>query len=527
MPIGTYSIKVAWSGYADYSGTYDDVSNDVIGPVRWEIGMSRGHDRIAKVGTAEFTLDNSWFNYHGEFGLYSPENAGGSLYGNLVPMRIMEIACNYNEVDYSLFKGYVSEITPDPKAHQCTIRCVDGVEPWIRHMLNMPLQSNKRGDEIIAAILDLVYYPRAVSELFILSSAGAQLGQNTVLADASAGKALDPGAHTYALAGDEWPPDRVAAYRALEDIANSEWGRIWVGRDGTVNFWTAGHEFTDYASDASLTKTMTGLKIALRAGDIINHAIVDVTPREAGTGPTIVATLQSSVLCRAGAPQILNMRLRDPANEDARVAVSSIIAPVPSIDYTANTKSDGTGLDMTGNFSIATVLTATNVECTVTNSGAQAYLTSLQIRSSTPVYIYDGVAVDAEDADSKAAYIERKSMWHIPLGASIEFCQALANYLLLLFKDPYTIVDEIVLANSTEAAYTQILARTVMDIITVTEDSSGLSTEKMRIVGEKHALDAGAHDVAWVAEKIGDQTYWILEDATFGKLGETTWLGPL
>jgi hypothetical protein len=109
---------------------------------------------------------------------------------------------------------------------------------------------------------------------------------------------------------------------------------------------------------------------------------------------------------------------------------------------------------------------------------------------------------------------------------SLADATTLADYQLSLRKDPVGRVDSVTFSGWDTRVTTQLLARSIGDRITMTEQQTQASGAWF-IMGEKHEVSEGAYNVTWVLEDAGTILYWLLGTATQGELGQTTILGPL
>jgi hypothetical protein len=75
---------------------------------------------------------------------------------------------------------------------------------------------------------------------------------------------------------------------------------------------------------------------------------------------------------------------------------------------------------------------------------------------------------------------------------------------------------------------TNIFNLEIGDVIVITDAQTVISTEKYLIVGVRYGLWDGTPaktEVEFTVRRLDDQTYWLLQDSTYGKLGSTTRLG--
>jgi len=135
MPQGiTYEVMVDWdmtdwADDPDFTGTYDDISNDVA-----SISWIRGKEREAGNSPAS-TLEIKM-----QVGLcskYSPVNTTGDLYLKLLPWRIIRVRAYFGTTWYNLFFGYISKyrINPHPDIQSVSLYCTDGLDLLARQLV--------------------------------------------------------------------------------------------------------------------------------------------------------------------------------------------------------------------------------------------------------------------------------------------------------------------------------------------------------------------------------------------------------
>ena len=156
MPNASWDIRMAFSQRADFAGTWDNITRDVR-KVRWVLGFPSRLDRIAAIGKFEIELDNSASNQWGEEAIYSP-GANGSIEaaGELGLYKRFYIGAQFNNREYTMFNGFLTDIIPNPDPRQQTVKMVgyDGLYPYITHRILFDLLLDKRSDEIIDTIID-------------------------------------------------------------------------------------------------------------------------------------------------------------------------------------------------------------------------------------------------------------------------------------------------------------------------------------------------------------------------------------
>jgi len=138
-----------WAGDHDFTGTYDDITDDVKA-----IRISRGKDKDSNTypaATLELTLENS-------SGKYYPTLTTSPLYPKIrlwLPVRVQAV---YGEVTYNLFYGYISRIVAYPIKNKREIYfyCTDGTDLLGKQIVTQDMDDKtiQTDGESIEQILD-------------------------------------------------------------------------------------------------------------------------------------------------------------------------------------------------------------------------------------------------------------------------------------------------------------------------------------------------------------------------------------
>ena len=146
----------------------------------------------------------------------------------------------FSATTVTLFRGFIDGIFPSAgiyRDRRVVIQCVDATALLQLHELNITLQENQRGDQLISTIVSDVYTPTAT--------------------------AYDTDVDIYPFAGDKWSDDlvygnsRQRALKAIKDICASNWGWFYIGRDGSPTFENRHHRILDTTSIANFNKSLT------------------------------------------------------------------------------------------------------------------------------------------------------------------------------------------------------------------------------------------------------------------------------
>lgn len=273
---------------------------------------------------------------------------------------------------------------------------------------------------------------------------------------------IQTGLRTFAYAGDDWEGEKISAYNALQAVVESERGRFYVKRDGTMVFENYAKEFQALTATPVLETYggSTGEPIVTFEGDmssddIANAVTVRYTPRS-DTSTGIVAQITSPIKVPGrwgeqssdnnkdkpwyanGRPvgdpgqTVVNLPYTDPTTGQ-RIGAKNLTAPlVPTTDWTANEAADGSMVDYTAYvpqqlfFSLAPK--ASGVDIFIKNNAlGPLYIRKLQVRG-TLIKRYDTQTITREDVGSIAVYGRKLRQIALSLEADSNFATAIAEY---------------------------------------------------------------------------------------------------
>jgi hypothetical protein len=164
-------------------------------------GTQRELQRV-EAGTATITLDN-------RSGRFTPQSTTSPYYPNLLPMRRIRIRATWNSVTYPIFQGFVEAWPASFPAGIDQIVSVSAVDGF--KVLSLASVSGSVSQQVsgarVTAILDAIGWPAA---------------DRTIAAGLSTVPAITL--------------TNVSALEHLQAIEHAEGGRLFMGRDGKVNF---------------------------------------------------------------------------------------------------------------------------------------------------------------------------------------------------------------------------------------------------------------------------------------------------
>ncbi len=492
----TFLFEFNWSGDGI---TWIDEAANVFG-AKIESGMSGGLlDSVAALGTCVLTLDNATQRY-------SPDYAAGSLYGTLLPRRQMRVRATDGVTFWPIFRGLVDRIVPEAGAfgrRRVVIECVDGIALLAYQRVSLPLQTNQRADQLIAALVSAAYTPPVTN--------------------------YHASAETFDIAADGWLADQTPALEAIRQCAESDFGRFFIARDGTPTFYDRRSFFAPLTPALTLNAHPFALIVRRDAETIFNVVKVIAHPR-ATVGLVSVLAQANGALhippIGPGGPgtRKVTLHFRD-ATGNIIGGTGVIIPLVAYTDYAINEKADGSLGDYTTSpyFAIAAPdVRASEITLTLQNSAlGPLFATKLQVRGQ-PVTTYDPVTQTREDTASQSAYQKRTLTHDLPLSADVIVAESLAAYLLDRYRAPFTRVESVTIRNEPVLNGTNIFSLNLFDAIRLTDSQTGINNLLCRIVGQRLEITPQQFTLTWRTERADDRTYWNLGVVGYSELDLTT-----
>jgi hypothetical protein len=348
----------------------------------------------------------------------------------------------------------------------------------------------------------------------------------------------------FPYAGDAWDGGRVNALTALQQIVESERGRLFVQRNGTLTFENGEAAFKDRLKTPVLTLTAGDpLSSVLADGssgldETFNSVRVQFTPHTVGV---------SGVVARSNAPIKVPGRWGDQSSDPnrpkeivapfgqtvvslpyvdpdtgQRIGATDLILPlIAGLDWEASETRDGSYGDYTYYspqvifFSVAQK--ATGVDITIKNTAlGTLYVRKLQVRG-LKLLRYDPQVVVKEDAASISAYGRHVRRLHLPLETDPAFATAVAEYELRRAATPLYRVRRLRFRNLERVAGVNVFALNLGDVLRVYEYQTldPAAVPLLRVCGLSYEIGLkGTFDVTLDVELADQTNVGLYENAT-------------
>ena len=319
----TWTIEIDWDRNGDYSSAQDDVTNRVIS-AKWSLGFDEVYADVADNTLLRLTLDNT-------DRLFSPENISSPFFGKLVPQRPLRIQSNDGTTTRTHWVGWIDSIQPVVGRYgQRTVELVAvGAMQFLKATETaLPLQRDKRTDEVIADLIKEVVIPPALNRAWVLGrTGGSELSASTYLATTAAYSELEPGVLHLGIAADNWvrqggytdvAQDSFDVYRAIGDVTAAERGRFFFDREGKAVFWNRHHLLQGDTPLATFDDSMTDLAYSYAGLDALkNEVTVIAHPRTiSASAEDVLWKLDEAVITvEADKPRTVYVKYDDVANK--------------------------------------------------------------------------------------------------------------------------------------------------------------------------------------------------------------------
>lgn len=517
--VGRYTTNTA-KGVASYGvaaktdGLYVELAGREIQTQAFAVRITRGREselKAAGTGVAEITVDN-------KDGDYSPENAAGAYYGALDLGNQIYVYEVYDGVQYDLFTGTIEKVVPSDTPDDATafILATDGLDDLAVDPIDTVLRTSVKGGVLVGDILDAVP-----------AFAGA--------------RDIDTGVTTFDVAYLA----ALTARAALLMLDDQERSFHYIDVDGDFQWEDRHHRLKapHLTSQYDFEDEHIRLAYEWSKRELYNQVRITGTKYTSDPDTEYLWGVEAGVSGTA---------LFIPAGGTATIwatfnqVLASFTAFVQGTHWNTNTVLDKTGVDTSDDVTVAVTQYGKALKIVFTSTSAlNSYLvvpdsppTGSDANRSAIVmgklYQEDQVLHIEDDATSQTAYKTKALPITAPFKSDPDELRVMAEWLVSLHKDPAprsVVASFHARANwPTNAILKQMLGRRISDRITLKSTRLG--------VDQDFYIDKVVHDwqqheglfnlkVDWTLSRASDLggAFWILEEAGYGELSETTVLG--
>lgn len=437
----------------------DDVRNDMLTITRGIPGAEVS-DRVADVGTFDFTLDNSAGNSGTLLGYYSPDNANVRA-GFDIGMKVRCVITT-GGTPYYKFYGKVTDPTPSfgqYRERTTAVQAVDYMDELLVHNMELvAVQTGKKGNELLGTIV-----------------------ANLPTAPLATSYATGPDIFGYAL--HDIQDETSSGMSAAQKVDMSGLSFTFVTGDltgGEKLNWQTRHTRALSTSVATFNDTMTGLVLGRSAKKIYGTVKAKGYPVQAGTAVETLWTSRREIVLGAGGSATFDIMYVDPSGAGSRVALvpSSGVTPVSGTDWQMSSVSGDGGSNLNANLTYTVNTWGGNTaNVTIANgAGVSGYINLFQLRGKI-IRLNDPVTVTKTDAASKATYGDRTLTHVMTYQDNVNVVDAFAVTILAAKKAPHSDIDSLEFIAGTDALMATAMALDVGSRITVIETVTGISTD--------------------------------------------------
>lgn len=508
-----WAIQMEFSGVGNgWTDVTSDVRSEMNVAVSYGIRGVTATDRVATTGTMTFTLNNGPTNSAKKVGYYSPDNTNcrsGFNYG----IRV-RLALTYTPVGTVYrFLGTLDSVKPSAGVrgrYLSVCQVVDWMDEAARyHVSGLALALNQRGDQVFSTVvMSMPIQPAAI--------------QTT------------PGLDVYPFSLDNVQDESTTTLQILQSLALSELGYIYIKSDsvqgGTLVYESRSVRGANNVAVQTFSNTMEEVQIARDRQNLSNKIQVTAHPRKVdATNGTILFTLNTVSAVQAFTTLTLNAPFRDPNQPLARVGGTNMQTPTAFTDYTMNTASDGSGTDITNQFSVTySLLSANSATLNIANNSQfVGYITKLQLRGQG-IYDYNTTVLTNENTSSEFNLGQRVINIDMPYQADPIVANEASQYILNVWSNPLSYITKLqVVGNWSDDLMHAVLLRDISDCVALDENITGLADTTRYFINavDINITQGRVFRATFTLAPADQNAYWLLEVVGSGELGIHTRLG--
>jgi len=395
--------------YAYLNDVRTNITADVIGDIvgsDWGIIGNGSLDRIGATGQLRFSLNNST-------GKYTP--------GSLTALSgwdegiTVELELGF-ESNLYLYRFYVETIKPPVRFQDIRTEVI--AVDWMQYATEHPIQNpgaliNKRGNDVLNEVLSLMpIQPQNIDfdeGINVFPVAFDVITSQTKAYDEAVKVALSEIGYVYLVKdrqyGETLKFENAHSRTGLTGLSSlpvSQANSGFLLKPGTSDYIrTPANDkiILNQVSDAVIDNTIMDI-FSEYGTDVINHFTATAIPRRVDTSLVVLFKLDSPIALGSGPVVEIKGSYADPAG-GRQISGQDIVDPVITTDYLVNSKSDGTGTNLSSSLVFSSIQFGTEgFTVRIYNSSTtNGWLTKFNVRGHG-VYNYNPISVLAKNQTS-------------------------------------------------------------------------------------------------------------------------------
>lgn len=393
MPNPTFTV-----GMEFVTGSFTNVTSFVD-----KMSINRGLGTVLRGiegGSALLQLNNTGRQF-------SPANSASPYYPYVRPQTKVQIQAMHSNSTYPLFLGWTRRISVDPKlgSRAAVIEAEDAMERMGAVTLVSTLMTDLLPSSLFAVVM-------------------SQSNVNSFAADVIS---------SYDMVTYAWYRDRNAA-NALRELI--EYGQYSVYQDGAGTVLLRNRYYGIGGTAILSLSEAFDMSWNSTAKDAVNLVRVASQPRAVSASVNTIAWLKEVPSIPASSYLSFWLTYVDPVETTVPTPATSMTTPVSSVDFFANTASDGGGSDRTSTLSANVALFAETAICSLFNASADTvYVTKFQIRGFA-VREQPKLSAQYVDSSSQNVYGKQELSFESPFMSRQGYVTDYAKSLVDQRKDP-------------------------------------------------------------------------------------------
>lgn len=455
----TWTLGIDFSGNADFTGAYDDVTQYVTGTLNAQRGIMSPDDHVADETELSFMLNN-------DSRLFSPEYVSGALYGKLKPNRMVRLLLDSTV----LFTGWVEAFEADTLRYgsrMCRVRC-KGMKRVLQSVTGSArIFENQTADEIISEILLNFAVP---DNLNVARVGSSRVGTAQIIAINQLA-VMATGSYTIPIAGHNPKINKDGTtdlYSLIADVCEVERGYFVPLADGRWRFF---NRFDWLGFSTALTQTLdndfTSAKYSTPDRDtIVTKVQVKGYLPQRETSVGLIWESPQDIVLAANEERTIYIDFRNPDEE--RFTAEDIQEPTggdvvfDAGDATLSLTSEG--LLPFGGIAISVKIEAGSSGCTISTLNIRGK----KIKTKSFQYVETNVPL-------KESYGDQTYKLDVKLLSDIEEARNRAKYELAERSTEAGIIQSVTLERGLDEVTTtsDVIVRDIGDLIRIIDDQTG------------------------------------------------------